>query len=340
MKKILAPILAEGEFPHNRGIMQVVDAASLGAIENQQLPQKGILLDFDHYSGLTDDDKAELKRRGIQLPSGAAGWIKRLIRKAVNGVEKIFGEAELTDAGEAAVENGDYKFTSPVFPTSTLEHIGGIRFRPLSISKVALTNEPNIRAIGAILANREHKTDILGAAVEIANSDAESPVEKEDTTPKGRKMKEQIANLLKLDPNAADEVIVDAVAAVIEKNAALEEAADKAKAEAEEKAAADEEMKNRAEAAEAKLAEVEAAKAKADEDAKVSAELDKYPDLENREAAGEMLRSNFDKGAAFLATLTFAKKVHGKSPEDEIENRKPVESEPFGIRRIAIAFKK
>lgn len=333
MKKILVPILAEGEFPHNSGIMQVVDAASLGAIENQQLPQNGILLDFDHYSDLTDDDKAELKRRGIQLPSGAAGWIKRLIRKAVNGVEKIFGEAELTDAGEAAVENGDYKFTSPVFPNSTLEHIGGIRFRPLSISKVALTNEPNIRAIGAILANREHKTDILGAAVEIANSDAESPVEKEDTTPKGRKMKEQIANLLKLDPNAADEVIVDAVAAVIEKNAALE-------AEAEEKAAADEEMKNRAEAAEAKLAEVEAAKAKADEDAKVSAELDKYPDLENREAAGEMLRSNFDKGAAFLATLTFAKKVHGKSPEDEIENRKPVESEPFGIGRIAIAFKK
>lgn len=145
------PILAKGEFPHaGAGVVQVVDDAALDAVAGQAIPAGGILLDFDHYSDLTEEERAALKEMGIVLPSEAAGWLKRFARRG----DKVFAVAELTPKGAESVEGKEYRFTSPTFDWAGLEDLGGGRVRPKHVEKVGLTNEPNMRAIGAILANR------------------------------------------------------------------------------------------------------------------------------------------------------------------------------------------
>ena len=77
-------------------------------------------------------------------------------------------------------------------------------------------------------------------------------------------MKEQIAKLLKLDPAASDDVIVEAVRALVGKEASAQaDAMNRANELAAQKAEAAS-LKNRAEAAEAKVQEHETAKIKAD----------------------------------------------------------------------------
>lgn len=145
------PILAKGEFPHaGAGVVQVVDDAALDAVAGQEIPAGGILLDFDHYSDLTEEERAALAAMGIVLPSEAAGWLKRFARRG----DKVFAEAELTPKGAESVEGKEYRFTSPTFDWAGLEDLGGGRVRPVHVEKVGLTNEPNMKAIGAILANR------------------------------------------------------------------------------------------------------------------------------------------------------------------------------------------
>ena len=149
--QIEIPILAKGEFPHaGAGVVQVIDDAALDAVAAQAIPDGGLLLDFDHYSDLTEEERAALARMGIQLPSGAAGWLKRLFRRG----DKVFAMADLTPDGAESVRGKEYRFTSPVFDLDGLERLDGNRVRPRHVDKVGLTNEPNMKAIGAILANR------------------------------------------------------------------------------------------------------------------------------------------------------------------------------------------
>ncbi len=148
------PIGVAGEFPHSSGVVQVIDNRAMDAIASQPIPAEGIQLDFDHYSSLTEEERGVLKRLGIQLPSNAAGWIKKLARRTVDGLDKIFGLVDFTPEGERAIANKEYVWTSPVHPRAALENLGNGKVRPLAISKVALTNEPNIRAIGSLLNRR------------------------------------------------------------------------------------------------------------------------------------------------------------------------------------------
>ena len=153
-------------------------------------------------------------------------------------------------------------------------------------------------------------------------------------------MKEQIAKLLKLDPNAADDVIVDAIKALVEKEASalaeVQNRANELKAKTTEAA----ELKNRAEAAEAKVQATETARIKAETDTKVTAELAKYPDLANRAEAEQMLRADFDKGAAFLASLKIPSKVPGKNPDTEDLANRQKEGQLIGYDRVAASLRK
>ncbi len=153
------PILAKGEFPHAAGVVQVVDDDALDAVASQEIPEEGLLLDFDHYSDLTEDERGALAGMGILLPSDAAGWIHRLWRDG----DKVFAEADLTPSGAEKVSGKEYRYASPVFDYAGLQGLGGNRVRPLHVEKVGLTNEPNMKAIGAIIANR--------SSYALANSD-------------------------------------------------------------------------------------------------------------------------------------------------------------------------
>ena len=147
--KATIPILAKGAFPHTvkgKKVTQVVDEEALRAIEQQEIPPEGLLLDFDHYSDLTPDEIARLKEMGIKLPSEAAGWIRGITRVE----DRLFAAVDLTAAGEEAVAGKNYVFTSPVFASKGLVPLETPCVRPTLIKKVALTNEPNIRAIGSL----------------------------------------------------------------------------------------------------------------------------------------------------------------------------------------------
>jgi hypothetical protein len=135
-----------GEYAHaGAGVVQVIDAEALKAITEDFTAKAsaenypGLLVDFDHFS--MDTDK----------PSEAAGWISALRADA----EGLWAKVRWTSKGMDAVEGGEYRLVSPVFPKPSLcEDLGEGRIRPRSLTSVALTNDPNIKG-GKPLTNRE-----------------------------------------------------------------------------------------------------------------------------------------------------------------------------------------
>ena len=61
------PIEAAGEFPHSSGVVQVVDDKAIDAILSQEIPEGGLLLDFDHYSSLTQEEREALREMGFAV---------------------------------------------------------------------------------------------------------------------------------------------------------------------------------------------------------------------------------------------------------------------------------
>ena len=135
-----------GEFEHSgAGVVQVIDLEALKEIMNDFTTKTstenfpGLLVDFDHFS--MDTDKS----------SEAAGWITALRADDAG----LWAKVRWTKKGKDAVEGGEYRLVSPVFPKpSDCEDLGGGRIRPLSLTSVALTNDPNIKGAKP-LTNRE-----------------------------------------------------------------------------------------------------------------------------------------------------------------------------------------
>ena len=136
-----------GEYAHaGAGVVQVIDTEALKAITEDFTSKAavenfpGLLVDFDHFS--MDTDK----------PSEAAGWISALRSDA----EGLWAKVRWTSKGREAVEGGEYRLVSPVFPKPSLcEDLGEGRIRPRQLQSVALTNEPNIKGAKP-LTNRKH----------------------------------------------------------------------------------------------------------------------------------------------------------------------------------------
>lgn len=335
-----------GEFPHPAGVIQVMDDKAFDAILSQKIPKQGLLVDFDHYSDLTNDEREAVSKLGLQFPSKAAGWLKKFTRKVVDGVARLYADVDFTPEGDEAIANKSYLYTSPVHPGHALEYLGDGKVRPLAISKVALTNEPNIRAIGPILANR--------ATLALANSEGKEPgdllgdPQELEAGAEGKGQKAAFrnrtpgANMEQIAQALGCEATEEAVLAAIEPLKAAAELANRAAAEAaaqaeEARKAEMEALKNRAEAAEKALADMKAAQEQAAFDAKVSAELAKYPDLPNRAEAEAVLRKDFELGAKFLAGLPkpaapAANSVPGQVPED-LSNREKKPASLFNTGR-------
>ena len=323
----LVPVLRKGEFPHSRGFVQVVDDAAMQAILEQEIPPEGLLFDFDHYSDLTNREREKLREMGMQLPSDASGWIHGF-HMGDDG-DTLYATVDCTEAGENAVKSGVYKYPSPVFPVSQLERLDGNRVRPHAISKVALTNEPNIKAIGTVLANRaegDAEDGIVVGEVYATALDADTEHNEQE-----KQMKEKLARALGLAMDVSEDAVMQAVFAL-----------QSAKADGERKAAevskALSDLKNRVEEQDKELTALREEKAKAELDAKVTAELAKYPSLANREAAETLLRANFDAGAAFLATIPAPSKAQenakGMKPGEGLANRETSETPAERLARV------
>lgn len=125
----LSPV---GEFAHGSGVVQVVDAGALrGLVEGFA---EDVLLDFDHES--SDPNKR----------TTAAGWIVEVESRE----DGLWGRVRWSAVGQQALENGEYRYVSPVWEVMSL---GGDRVRPVRLLEAGLTNKPNLKGMRAI-ANR------------------------------------------------------------------------------------------------------------------------------------------------------------------------------------------
>lgn len=170
----IAPV---GEFAHASGVRQVVDVAACRAMAEDfsktatgpNFP--GLLVDFDHFSHSAD--KA----------SEAAGWITALraepaeisnLKSPISNKSEseisekkkepgLWAQIRWSDVGEAAVRGGRYRLVSPVWNRSDCEAVDGDaqRVRPLRLSRVALTNDPNLQGLVPLSNRSEQKESMM-----------------------------------------------------------------------------------------------------------------------------------------------------------------------------------
>ena len=180
----LAPI---GEFPvtvDGRTFVQVIDAVAVQAMANSLPAGKELLIDFDHFSHDTDK------------PSTAAGWIRNFQARP----DGLWFQARWSGAGLEALQNGNYRYISPVWlnDPSQVEDLGNGRIRPRAVNDAGLTNAPNLRGLTP-LANR--------GQVPAPNADGDN---QSATKPKMK----ALLNRLGLSPDANEDSALTAVTAI------------------------------------------------------------------------------------------------------------------------------
>lgn len=137
----------EGCDGKSREVVQVIDDRSIEsmvrAFRKESLGEPnfpGLLVDYEHFS--YDTDKA----------SEAAGWISDLDSRP----DGLWAKIRWSDTGGSAVENGRYRFASPVWLDRDTEEVSTGAIRPLRLDSVALTNKPNLKGAKP-LSNRRNE---------------------------------------------------------------------------------------------------------------------------------------------------------------------------------------
>lgn len=277
-----------GLFKHSSGIDQLIDATACEKIVNRFKKDAaepnfgGILVDYDHFS--LDMDK----------PSEAAGWIMDLQNRA----DGVYAQIRWAGEGEVKVKSGAYRYVSPVWNRSDCESVG-LALRPMRLSTVALTNDPNMKAIKP-LSNRSTEP---GPADPGKTSPGNAGKNKESTMD----YKAELLKFLGLPAEATDEQIS---AALSQKACDMENACKESDA-----------MKNRVTTAETKLADFERAALIA----LVEKDLDEHKDvIENREEVKAQLLVNREGSIKLLKSLrkpvqttTALKNRDGKNPDGQ-----------------------
>ena len=246
-------IIPRGTFPHPSGDKQLLDAIACEAIVNRFKADAtsanfgGILVDYDHFS--LDTDK----------PSEAAGWIMDLQNRA----DGVYAQIRWAGDGEAKVKSGAYRYVSPVWNRADCVTVDGA-LRPMRLSTVALTNDPNIK-VTKPLSNRSTEPGPADPGKETPGSTGG-----EEST---MDYKAELLAMLGLPAEATDEQITAA------------------KADMENKCKEHDAMMNRAVSAETKIKDLE----KAALTVQVEKDLDEHKDvIENRDEVKAQLMANRD----------------------------------------------
>jgi phage I-like protein len=252
----------------------------------------GLLIDRDHES--SDPERT----------TDAWGWCVGM----QNREDGVWCQIRWTDIGEPAVKGGRFRFLSPVFAPEECENLGNNRLRPLAMTKLGLTNEPNIRPLHP-LSNRSP-----GGAAAPADSGTTKPHTGERRS--GMDHKKELLTLLGLKEDATEQDICNACSAAKQKLAncaTLTQERDQ--------------LKNRAETAETELNTLR----KAELDRAVEGDLEEFKAvIVNREEAKAQLLANREGARKLLAALKPA------APAEPLRNRqdaKPPE-DPAAAQRL------
>jgi phage I-like protein len=335
----IAPL---GEYPHPAGVVQVIDAPAIAAMAAAFDPARKALIDFDHYSDLSNAQRTAIEEADVSLPSEAAGWIEALDARP----DGLYGLADMTPEGEMAIRNGEYRFLSPVWLRRDCEDAGQDRLRPKRLHKIGLTNEPNIRDLRPLV-NRRRVGAVTGPLAPLANSAPVEPpatvVEPEPTEIVAMDYRAKLIVLLGLDADATDEQIMAAIEAMKNSEAEEEEKRKAEMANAEEEAKKrEEEVANAEAAAKAKDEEIADLKNRLDESRKATLAAQVETDLvefagviKDKAATRKALLSNREAARAVLANVrppALPNRADGSPP---IPDTKP---ELTGIDRARAAF--
>jgi phage I-like protein len=106
----------------------------------------GMLIDHEHFKH--DPSKETI----------AYGWLMRLQNRA----DGIYGQIRWTATGQAAIDGGDYRFFSTEYDPSdlTVLNSGSPKLvRPMVLSGITLTNDPNNKGAKPITNRAEMRTN-------------------------------------------------------------------------------------------------------------------------------------------------------------------------------------
>lgn len=172
-------VIPTGRFPHPSGMTQVLDGPAHAAIVNRFREEAtkpnfaGLLIDQEHFS--YDTEKS----------SAAYGWLTALENRTSGTWAKI----KWTPEGKKAVEDGTYRFISPVWLPTEVEKLGNKEIRPRRLDTAGLTNTPNLKGM-----------------VPLSNRDASNaPADRNQTHDKPMK---KVNALLGLSEDAAEEAAI------------------------------------------------------------------------------------------------------------------------------------
>jgi phage I-like protein len=213
----------KGDHAHqDAGVIQVIDDEAIATIVNRfnvdaaagKLSHGNeMLVDHEHF-----------KHDGGQ-ETRAYGWLQNLQNRA----DGIYGKVRWTKTGQAAVDGGDYRFFSTEYDPADLKVLNDgrvgrashpCRVRPLKLDGLTLTNQPNNRGQRPItnrLVTDPTHNNLADADASAANQAGGACTHK----PTKQKMK-QIASLLGLAAEAAEESILAAITTIQNRIATLE----------------------------------------------------------------------------------------------------------------------
>lgn len=140
-----APNVLDDGTKDGKRIIQVVDDQALSAIMSKLLNRGGdeLLIDSEHFSH--EPDKA----------TDANGWLPLEADSLQNRADGIYGDPRWSDLGLQRITGGVLRYVSPEFASSSLEPLGGNRFRVTEVTGLALTNRPGFRSLQKPLTNRD-----------------------------------------------------------------------------------------------------------------------------------------------------------------------------------------
>ncbi len=280
----------KGEFANAPArVVQVLDDAAMQSIANRFSADAakpnfaGLLIDHEHFKHQADQE------------TRAYGWLM----KVENRADGLYGQIRWTATGKAAVDGGDYRFFSTEYSPADLQVLNRDgaaageprRVRPMRLSGLTLTNDPNNRGARPIT-NR-------------ADDDRRAQPQKQKDTMKS------VAHALGLAPEASEEAILGAVQLLNRRATDAESARTTAQADV-------------------TRLQGEVTALQADRIAAVLAPLDSEPiknrvNAEQREAWSNLLKGNFDAGrrafTGFLATLQPQGGNSPAAPRQPITNR-------------------
>lgn len=152
-----------GDHPHALGIQRITEASNekMANSFNSILAKLGRLFagapTFEGHHDIEPD----------RYPNSRSyGWITQLQNRGKDG---LWGRMNWTPEGRRLLQNGDFKFVSPLYAGKPIAHENGRTiYEPVTFKSLALTNEPNLPL--PPLANSKNEmntiTEILGLAAD------------------------------------------------------------------------------------------------------------------------------------------------------------------------------